>query len=74
VVIAPSFADIFYGNSFNNQLLPVKLSEEQVDEKQDAGAFELRLIQHEAGSRLGAGIIIKTPVVEQMNRSFCRHS
>ncbi|ORM73726.1 3-isopropylmalate dehydratase small subunit [Pantoea wallisii] len=32
VVIAPSFADIFYGNSFNNQLLPVKLSEEQVEE------------------------------------------
>ncbi|OON39965.1 3-isopropylmalate dehydratase small subunit [Izhakiella australiensis] len=32
VVIAPSFADIFYGNSFNNQLLPVVLSEQQVDE------------------------------------------
>lgn len=32
VVIASSFADIFYGNSFNNQLLPVKLSEEEVDE------------------------------------------
>ena len=31
-VIAPSFADIFYGNSFNNQLLPVKLKEEEVDE------------------------------------------
>ncbi len=31
-MIAPSFADIFYGNSFNNQLLPVKLSEEEVDE------------------------------------------
>ncbi|HDU8312464.1 TPA: 3-isopropylmalate dehydratase small subunit [Proteus mirabilis] len=30
VVIAPSFADIFYGNSFNNQLLPIKLSDEQV--------------------------------------------
>ncbi|EMJ5970388.1 TPA: 3-isopropylmalate dehydratase small subunit [Proteus mirabilis] len=29
-VIAPSFADIFYGNSFNNQLLPIKLSDEQV--------------------------------------------
>ena len=29
-VIAPSFADIFYGNSFNNQLLPIKLSVEQV--------------------------------------------
>ncbi len=32
VIIAPSFADIFYGNSFNNQLLPVTLSEEEVDE------------------------------------------
>ncbi|MBB3305779.1 MULTISPECIES: 3-isopropylmalate dehydratase small subunit [unclassified Enterobacter] len=32
VVIAPSFADIFYGNSFNNQLLPVKLSDKEVDE------------------------------------------
>lgn len=32
VVIAPSFADIFYGNSFNNQLLPVILSEAEVDE------------------------------------------
>lgn len=32
VVVAPSFADIFYGNSFNNQLLPVKLSDEEVDE------------------------------------------
>ncbi|QWT42034.1 3-isopropylmalate dehydratase small subunit [Dickeya dadantii] len=32
VVIAPSFADIFYGNSFNNQLLPVKLSESDIDD------------------------------------------
>lgn len=32
VVIAPSFADIFYGNSFNNQLLPIKLSDDEVDE------------------------------------------
>ncbi|GKX62967.1 3-isopropylmalate dehydratase small subunit [Pragia fontium] len=32
VVIAPSFADIFYGNSFNNQLLPVILSETEIDE------------------------------------------
>lgn len=31
VVIAPSFADIFYGNSFNNQLLPVKLPEDAID-------------------------------------------
>lgn len=32
VVIAPSFADIFYGNAFNNQLLPVTLSEAEIDE------------------------------------------
>jgi 3-isopropylmalate/(R)-2-methylmalate dehydratase small subunit len=31
VVIAPSFADIFYGNSFNSQLLPIALPAEQVD-------------------------------------------
>ncbi|MBH8597093.1 MULTISPECIES: 3-isopropylmalate dehydratase small subunit [unclassified Thermoactinomyces] len=31
VVIAPSFADIFYNNCFKNGMLPVKLSEEQVE-------------------------------------------
>lgn len=31
VVIAPSFADIFYGNAFNNQLLPVTLTDAEVD-------------------------------------------
>ena len=32
VVIAPSFADIFYNNCFKNGILPVKLGEEQVEE------------------------------------------
>jgi 3-isopropylmalate/(R)-2-methylmalate dehydratase small subunit len=32
VVIAPSFADIFYNNCFKNGMLPVRLSEEQVSE------------------------------------------
>lgn len=32
VMIAPSFADIFYGNSINNQMVPVRLTEQQVDE------------------------------------------
>ncbi|HLU77864.1 MAG TPA: 3-isopropylmalate dehydratase small subunit [Burkholderiales bacterium] len=31
-VIAPSFAEIFYNNSFKNGLLPIVLSEAQVDE------------------------------------------
>jgi 3-isopropylmalate/(R)-2-methylmalate dehydratase small subunit len=32
VVIAPSFADIFYNNCFKNGMLPVRLSEEQVED------------------------------------------
>lgn len=32
VVIAPSFADIFYNNCFKNGILPITLSEEQVEE------------------------------------------
>jgi 3-isopropylmalate/(R)-2-methylmalate dehydratase small subunit len=32
VVIAPSFADIFYNNCFKNGVLPIKLSEEQVEQ------------------------------------------
>ncbi len=31
-VIAPSFADIFYNNCFKNGMLPIRLSEAQVDE------------------------------------------
>jgi 3-isopropylmalate/(R)-2-methylmalate dehydratase small subunit len=31
-IVAPSFADIFYNNCFKNGMLPVVLSEEQVDE------------------------------------------
>jgi len=32
VIIAPSFADIFYNNSFKNGLLLVRLSEERIDD------------------------------------------
>jgi 3-isopropylmalate/(R)-2-methylmalate dehydratase small subunit len=32
VIIAPSFADIFYNNCFKNGMLPIRLSEEQVEE------------------------------------------
>ncbi|ASU23075.1 3-isopropylmalate dehydratase small subunit [Vibrio qinghaiensis] len=31
-MVAPSFADIFYGNSINNQMVPVRLTEQEVDE------------------------------------------
>ncbi|AIG26314.1 3-isopropylmalate dehydratase small subunit [Brevibacillus laterosporus] len=32
VIIAPSFADIFYNNCFKNGILPIKLTEQQVEE------------------------------------------
>ncbi len=32
VLIAPSFADIFYNNSFKNSMLPIQLTEEQVEQ------------------------------------------
>src|SRR5436190_20546126 len=32
VIIAPSFADIFYNNCFKNGMLPIQLDEQQVDE------------------------------------------
>ncbi|GIU11595.1 MULTISPECIES: 3-isopropylmalate dehydratase small subunit [unclassified Shewanella] len=32
VIIAPSFADIFYGNSINNGLLPVRLTDAEVQQ------------------------------------------
>jgi len=32
VIIAPSYADIFFNNCFKNGMLPIRLSEEQVEE------------------------------------------
>ena len=32
VIVAPSYADIFYNNCFKNGMLPIQLSEEQVDD------------------------------------------
>src|SRR6476646_5445217 len=43
-VIAPSFADIFYNNCFKNGILPIKLSEEQVEDlfqKANKGNYRL---------------------------------
>jgi 3-isopropylmalate/(R)-2-methylmalate dehydratase small subunit len=52
-VIAPSFADIFYNNCFKNGILPIKLSEEQVEE-----LFQ-RTAQHE-GYKLSVDLESKT--------------
>jgi 3-isopropylmalate/(R)-2-methylmalate dehydratase small subunit len=50
VVIAPSFADIFYNNCFKNGLLPIQLPEVQVNEL-------LEKSQTESGLRLGVDLV-----------------
>lgn len=47
-IIAPSFADIFYNNCFKNGILPIRLSQQQVDTlmgyaKSPANMFEIDL-------------------------------
>ena len=48
VIIAPSFADIFFNNCFKNGILPIKLSEEKinllVDDSIKGVEFEVNLI------------------------------
>jgi 3-isopropylmalate/(R)-2-methylmalate dehydratase small subunit len=41
VLIAPSFADIFYNNCFKNGMLPIVLSEDQVEELFQRAAVKL---------------------------------
>lgn len=52
-VIAPSFADIFYNNCFKNGILPIRLSEEQVQD------LFSRTAEHE-GYRLNVNLEQKT--------------
>src|SRR5699024_11223948 len=42
VIIAPSFADIFYNNSFKNGLVPIVVNEKQVDERSEEHTSELQ--------------------------------
>ncbi|ADB18599.1 3-isopropylmalate dehydratase, small subunit [Pirellula staleyi DSM 6068] len=60
VVIAPSFADIFYNNCFKNGTLPIRLSEEQVQslfEKAAGGTLQLT-VDLEKKTIVGEGISI----------------
>lgn len=44
VIIAPSFADIFYSNCFKNGILPIKLEEKMVEKlKHESGELEIDL-------------------------------
>jgi 3-isopropylmalate/(R)-2-methylmalate dehydratase small subunit len=63
VVIAPSFADIFYSNCFKNGILPVTLSEEQVEElfqrTETQPGYKLSVDLEEKTVRDGSGLEIR---------------
>lgn len=52
-VIAPSFADIFYNNSFKNGLLPITLETQQVDEL-------FRMVDEQRGMELAVDLEAQT--------------
>lgn len=62
VIIAPSFADIFYNNCFNNGILPIVLSEEEVDtlfEKTSGGKiYELEVDLESKEIKDNEGLVI----------------
>ncbi len=53
VLIAPSFADIFYNNCFKNGILPITLASDQVDEF-------FRRAESQAGYQLSADLITQS--------------
>ena len=53
VVIAPSFADIFYGNCFSNGLLPIALNEKEV-------ATLFQLATQDTATQLSIDLVAKT--------------
>jgi 3-isopropylmalate/(R)-2-methylmalate dehydratase small subunit len=63
VVIATSFADIFYGNCINNQLLPVQLTSEQMDQLFAA-------VEADAKAQITVNLQDQSVIVNELNFSF----
>lgn len=73
VVIAPSYADIFFNNCFKNGMLPIKLSEEQVEELfQRTKAHEgYQLTVDLAGQTISDGQGLSIPFAVESFRKEC---
>jgi 3-isopropylmalate/(R)-2-methylmalate dehydratase small subunit len=63
VVIGTSFADIFYGNCINNQLLPVQLDSEQMDQ-----LFEV--VESDARVQITVNLQDQTVTLGELSFSF----
>ena len=53
-IIAPSFADIFYGNAINNGMVPVRLKEEEVE-----ALFQLVAAQPGEGKQAAVTVLLQ---------------
>lgn len=73
IVIAPSYADIFFNNCFKNGMLPIKLSEEQVEELfQRTKAHEgYQLTVDLAGQTISDGQGLRIPFAVESFRKEC---
>ncbi|MCL4460298.1 MAG: 3-isopropylmalate dehydratase small subunit [Nitrospirae bacterium] len=60
-ILAPSFADIFYNNCFKNGILPVRLSEEQIDRL-------FREIPEQSGYRIAVDLPSQTVTLPDQTR------
>ncbi len=71
VIIAPSFADIFYGNCINIGLLPIKLTEDQIDQLfKQSGDAKLNLTVDLANNTVSNGDISFTFELGQFHK-YC---
>jgi len=73
VIIAPSFADIFYNNSFKNGLLLVRLSEEQIESlfKLEAANKPLSLTVDLEHTTVSDGKQLSLPFEIELFRQHC---
>lgn len=72
-VIAPSFADIFYNNCFKNGLLPIRLSDEQIDElfrRASGGGYHLTVDLQNCAVSDSQGLTYKFQVDEARRHSL----
>lgn len=62
-IIAPSFADIFYNNAFNNQLLPIKLNETEINQL-------FNYVEHQEGCQFTIDLTSQTVITEDKTYFF----
>ena len=63
IILAPSFADIFYNNCFKNSILPIVISKDRTDEL-------FRLVWENEGCSLEVDLVKRSVTGEGINFSF----